>query len=144
MFSPPACIRWVSLPFCEATEEREDRPSHPLRKVCSGILERHTKQDYRVRSYIYTRKLILYDSLMSTATVKLEKGHCTVHLPPEISVPEGEVSVRLDGKTLVLEPLKKEQWPADFFEAIHISDETFVRPPQPPMPPIKPVCDQRE
>jgi virulence-associated protein VagC len=81
---------------------------------------------------------------MSTATVKLEKGHCTVHLPPEISVPEGEVSVRLDGKTLVLEPLKKEHWPANFFEAIHISDAAFVRPPQPPMPPIKPVSDQRE
>ena len=81
---------------------------------------------------------------MSTATVKLEKGHCTVRLPPEISVPEGEVSVRLDGKTLVLEPLKKEQWPPDFFEAIHISDETFVRPPQPPMTSIKPVGDQQE
>ncbi len=74
---------------------------------------------------------------MKTATVKTEGDHQAVHLPKDFHLPTPTVSVRYDGESVVLEPLKSDSWPKDFFASIHISDPTFVRPAQGQIPPIK-------
>ncbi len=62
-------------------------------------------------------------------------GSQAVRLPEEFRFASATVSIRKDGQAVVLEPLKTATWPADFFEAIHITDPAFARPSQGEMPP---------
>jgi virulence-associated protein VagC len=73
---------------------------------------------------------------MKTAEVILIDGRQAVKLPAEIRIAETRVSVREEGRAIVLEPLKPATWPDGFFEAIHVADDTFERPLQGNMPPV--------
>jgi virulence-associated protein VagC len=73
---------------------------------------------------------------METAKVTSNGDVQTVILPKGIHLPE-TVFVRRDGDSILLVPSKESQWPAGFFESIHISDPLFVRAPQGELPPSK-------
>jgi virulence-associated protein VagC len=72
---------------------------------------------------------------MTTAQIIELDGTQAVRLPEEFRFASATVSIRKDGQAVVLEPLKTTTWPPDFFEAIHITDPAFARPPQGQMPP---------
>jgi antitoxin VapB len=72
---------------------------------------------------------------MSTAEVFDVGGHQAVRLPEEIHFDGRVVSVRREGKAVILEPVAAsesptESWPEGFFDAVHIDDPKFVRPEQ--------------
>ncbi|MEO5716784.1 MAG: AbrB/MazE/SpoVT family DNA-binding domain-containing protein [Luteolibacter sp.] len=52
-----------------------------------------------------------------------------VRLPKELELPCGEVSIRRDGRMIVIEALAPSGWPEGFFEDILISREDFGREP---------------
>ena len=81
---------------------------------------------------------------METATVISDGDVQTVRLPKGYHLPTPTVQVRHEGQAIVLEPLRPTVWPTGFFEQIHISDPTFIRPGQGTLPPIKPVSVQRQ
>ncbi len=64
---------------------------------------------------------------METATVTLEGDHLSVRLPKGVHLPTPTVSVRCEGESVVLEPVKPTAWPERFFESIRIDDVAFVR-----------------
>ena len=66
-------------------------------------------------------------AVMDTATVILEGDHLTVRLPKGIHLPMPTVSVRHEGESVVLEPVKPTTWPERFFESIRIDDLAFGR-----------------
>ena len=51
-----------------------------------------------------------------------------VRLPKGIDLPCGEVSIRREGKSIVIEELPS-KWPEGFFDAIRIDREDFGREP---------------
>ena len=59
----------------------------------------------------------------------------TVRLPAEFRFHTPSVSIRREGQSVILEPVKPTTWPEGFFEKIRIDDPTFVRPDQGQMPP---------
>ena len=67
---------------------------------------------------------------MKTAEVISIGGRQAVTLPDEFRFTDATVSIRKEGKTVILEPLKPDSWPASFFEDIRINDPAFARPPQ--------------
>jgi virulence-associated protein VagC len=74
---------------------------------------------------------------MSTAEIFDVGGQQAVRLPAEIHIDGRIVSVRREGKAVILEPVvaadsHPESWPEGFFDAIHIDDPKFVRPEQGP------------
>jgi len=76
---------------------------------------------------------------METATVTTDGETQTVRLPKGYHLPTPTVQVRHEGEAVVLEPLKPREWPAGFFDEIHIADPAFVRPDQGKLPPVKPL-----
>ncbi|HEX7379109.1 MAG TPA: hypothetical protein VF278_18445 [Pirellulales bacterium] len=71
---------------------------------------------------------------MKTAQVIRLKGRQAIQLPPEFTVCVDAFAIRKDGDTIILEPIKAANWPAGFFEEIHIEDPAFARPHQGDMP----------
>ena len=65
---------------------------------------------------------------MSTAEIVETNCGQTVRLPADIRIEATLVSIRREGTSVILEPLKAAKWPAGFFDAIHIDDPSFVRP----------------
>ena len=65
--------------------------------------------------------------------IETEEGQA-VPLPDEFRFQTDRVSIRRQGDGLVVEPLKTEDWPPDFFESIAIDDPAFARPSQGEMP----------
>jgi virulence-associated protein VagC len=59
----------------------------------------------------------------------------TVRLPDEFRFHAGAVTIRREGKAIILEPLKPTEWPKGFFEKIRIDDPAFCQPDQGSMPP---------
>jgi len=57
-------------------------------------------------------------------------GHQAVKLPDEYRFPDAEVSIRREGRAVILEAAPATTWPAGFFEAIRIDDPALARPPQ--------------
>ena len=51
-------------------------------------------------------------------------------LPVDFRLAGTTVSLRREGEAIILELVKPAEWPPGFFEAIHIDDPAFVRPPQ--------------
>ena len=72
---------------------------------------------------------------MKTTEVISIDGRQAVTLPDEFRFKDAAVSIRKEGKTVILEPLKADSWPAGFFEDIRIDDPAFARPPQGETPP---------
>ena len=44
--------------------------------------------------------------------------------------------VEREGGAVILTPKTKRRWPKNFFDAIHIKDPKFKRPPKGKLPPI--------
>lgn len=72
---------------------------------------------------------------MSTAEVLEIQGTQVIKLPEGVRFDGERAAVRKVGNTLVLEPVKSDHWPENFFERIRIDDPAFVRPEQGPVPP---------
>jgi virulence-associated protein VagC len=53
-----------------------------------------------------------------------------VRLPAGFQFTASEVAIRRDGEAVILEPLKSEGWPDNFFEMIRIDDPPFQRAEQ--------------
>jgi antitoxin VapB len=62
-----------------------------------------------------------------------------VRLPKEFRFKGEEVSIRKEGDTVILEPIRMAEWPEGYFESILITDDTFDRPEQPITPDIEPL-----
>jgi virulence-associated protein VagC len=71
--------------------------------------------------------------------VESNEGQC-IHLPEGFRIEALAVSIRRDGDSVILEPIKPATWPEGFFERIRIDDPAFGRPDQGKMPPA-PVLD---
>ena len=52
-----------------------------------------------------------------------------IRLPKGLELPCGDVSIRRDGRMIVIEELSPSGWPEGFFEDILISREDFAREP---------------
>lgn len=50
-----------------------------------------------------------------------------VRLPKELELPCGPVSIRREGRKLVIEEMTENGWPVGFFESIRISRRDFGR-----------------
>ena len=50
-----------------------------------------------------------------------------VRLPKELELPCGRVSIRRDGRKLVIEEVSETGWPEGFFESVCISRKNFGR-----------------
>lgn len=72
---------------------------------------------------------------MVKADILNMNGAQAVKIPDALRIDADAVWIRRQGDGLVIEPVKPHQWPAGFFDAIHITDPTFDRPPQGQMPP---------
>lgn len=68
---------------------------------------------------------IVYTQCMETMVFK-SGNSLAVRLPRGFELPCGKVSLRREGKKIVIEKLGDE-WPDNFFEDIHISRESFGR-----------------
>lgn len=58
-----------------------------------------------------------------------------VQLPHGYEFAASEISIRRQGDTIILEPVKPAVWPPGFFDAIRIEDPAFSRPDQGAAPP---------
>ena len=72
---------------------------------------------------------------MPTAKLFTTGGSQAVRLPKDFRFEGDEVTIRREGRAVILEPIKRTKWPRGFFESIRISDPAFQRPPQGKMPP---------
>ncbi|MGZ3318313.1 MAG: hypothetical protein ACXU95_13550 [Isosphaeraceae bacterium] len=72
---------------------------------------------------------------MKVAEIVRADGAQLVKLPEGFQLEGDIVSIRRQGKAIVLEPVKPATWPPGFFEQIHIDDPAFARPPQGQVPP---------
>lgn len=79
---------------------------------------------------------------MKTTEVITIDGQQAVKLPEEFRFRDATVAIRKEGEAVVLEPVRGETWPADFFAAIRIDDPAFARPPQGEVPAM-PAIDGR-
>jgi antitoxin VapB len=77
---------------------------------------------------------------MTTAEIIRTDGSQAVKLPEGFQFEGDAVSIRREGESVILEPVKSGSWPAGFFEKIRIDDAAFVRPPQGSVPQA-PVLD---
>lgn len=72
---------------------------------------------------------------MSTRAKVFWSGHSqAVRLPKSFRFgPETEeVEIRREGETVILEPVPREDWPEEFWQAFGDMPEGFERPPQVP------------
>lgn len=69
---------------------------------------------------------------MSTAKVFRSGNSQAVRLPKEFRFPVGteEVAIRRQGERLILEPVKHEEWPEEFWAAFEGMSPDFERPRQ--------------
>lgn len=67
-----------------------------------------------------------------TAKIFKSGNSQAVRLPKEFRFPAGieEVAVRRQGERLILEPIRHEDWPEDFWQAFGKMSEDFERPQQ--------------
>jgi len=72
---------------------------------------------------------------MNTAEIVNVNGKQSVTLPDEFRFECLKGSIRQHGEAVILEPVKPDTWPPEFFEDIHIDDPAFVRPRQGELPP---------
>jgi virulence-associated protein VagC len=67
-----------------------------------------------------------------TAKIFWNGNSQSVRLPEELRFEAGveEVAIRREGERIILEPVKSEEWPADFWRAFEGMPEGFERPAQ--------------
>ena len=72
---------------------------------------------------------------MEVAEIVRMNGCQLVKLPEGFKLEGDSVSIRRQGESLVLEPIKPATWPLRFFDRIRIDDPAFARPTQARVPP---------
>lgn len=72
---------------------------------------------------------------MKVAEIVWADGSQLVRLPGEFHLEGDTVSIRREGESIILEPVKPTTWPPAFFDRIRIDDPAFARPSQGPVPP---------
>jgi antitoxin VapB len=72
---------------------------------------------------------------MKTVEVIQIDGSQAIKLPEDFRFNQSTVSIRREGKAVILEPIGLVTWPPSFFEAIRIDDPAFHRPDQGQVPP---------
>ena len=72
---------------------------------------------------------------MKIAEIVRKDGCQLVKLPDEFQLEGNTVSIRRQGESLILEPIRSSQWPPGFFDRIRIDDPAFARPTQGRVPP---------
>ena len=72
---------------------------------------------------------------MILAEIVRADGGQSVRLPAGFELEGDLVSIRRQGKAIILELVRPETWPPGFFDQIHIDDPEFKRPPQGDVPP---------
>ena len=70
-----------------------------------------------------------------TTTLFLNGRSQAVRIPREFRFKEKKVSIRRLGDGVFVAPVKASSWPTDYFKAIRIGDENFIRPEQGALPP---------
>ena len=73
---------------------------------------------------------------MEVAKLFTTGGSQAVRLPKEYRFEGTEVSIRKEGKAVIIEPKSKRRWPRGFFKRIRITDRNFRRPEQGGLPPV--------
>ena len=73
---------------------------------------------------------------METAKLFTTGGSQAVRLPKEYRFEGAEVSIRKEGKAVIIEPKSKRRWPRNFFKRIRVTDRRFRRPEQGSLPPV--------
>jgi virulence-associated protein VagC len=73
---------------------------------------------------------------VKTAEVIELQGAQAVKLPDGFRFDGQIVWISRQGDAVILQPMKKAQWPAMFFEDIRIDDPAFGRPDQGQTPPV--------
>lgn len=76
---------------------------------------------------------------MDTAKLFTTGGSQGVRLPKEYRFERAEVSIRKEGKAVIIEPKSKRRWPQNFFKQIRVTDRRFRRPEQGSLPPVPPL-----
>lgn len=71
---------------------------------------------------------------MTKTTVFMNGRSQAVRIPKDFRFEGREVAIRRVGDGLLLEPIRKKEWPDGFFEEIAIDDVSFVRPDQGDVP----------
>ena len=72
---------------------------------------------------------------MHTVKILETSSGQAVPLPEEFRFETPTVSIRRQGESVILEPIRPNQWPDHFFDDIHIDDPAFARPDQGSTPP---------
>ena len=72
---------------------------------------------------------------MKTVEVIQIDGSQAIKLPEDFRFDQSAVSIRRQGKAVILEPIGLATWPPSFFEEIRIDDPAFDRPDQGQVPP---------
>lgn len=72
--------------------------------------------------------------IMKTTEVLSINGRQAVALPEEFRFGADTVAIRKEGDRVIIEPIKGDAWPDDFFESIRVNDDAFARPDQGAVP----------
>jgi virulence-associated protein VagC len=72
---------------------------------------------------------------MEVAEIVRIDGCQLVKLPEGFQLEGDTVSIRRQGASLVLEPIKPAAWPLGFFDRIRVDDSALARPSQGRVPP---------
>jgi antitoxin VapB len=78
--------------------------------------------------------LFWVNPMKTVELVETNQGQ-VVPLPEEFRFETPTVTIRREGKAVILEPVKPAHWPDHFFEDIRIDDPAFARPEQGSTPP---------
>lgn len=69
---------------------------------------------------------------MPTAKIFWSGNSQAVRLPKEFRIDADEVSIRRKGEQVILEPVRRQEWPAEFWQAFEGMPDGFERPVQVP------------
>ena len=72
--------------------------------------------------------------IMTTAKVFANGRSQAVRLPKAFRFATKEVSVRREGESVILEPIKAPAWPRGFWDRVRVTDPRLARPAQGRMP----------
>jgi antitoxin VapB len=72
---------------------------------------------------------------MTIAEIVRTDGRQLVKLPEGFQLEGDAVSIRRQGESLVLQPIRPATWPLGFFDRVRVDDPAFERPTQGRVPP---------
>jgi virulence-associated protein VagC len=85
----------------------------------------------RAQRFLYEK-----GNAMKVGEIVRMDGCQLVKLPEEFQLEGDNVSIRRQGESLVLQPIKPATCPLGFFDRIRLDDPAFARPAQGRVPPV--------